>query len=126
MNARRKALCKKISQTPPQMPPTTESRQDEDENSPSPSSSQDREKASVPDLIAQAKQQGRGIRRLVTLCGTIRQLVAANNDRSVDGEIDDSDEDDNEDDGDDSPERNEERTRCVSHGHTHTAHAQAP
>jgi hypothetical protein len=105
----------------PLMSPTTDSRQDEDEDGPPPSTSQAHEKANtIMDLVERAKKQGRGIRRLVTLCGTITQLVVENDRRSTAGEIDDCDDDDgggNDDDSDnDSPERREEMKRCVSHG----------
>ena len=59
--------------------------------------------------MAQTKRSGRGIRRLITLCGSITQLIAES-DRCLasngDGENDDdedndSDNDDDDDDNDD-------------------------
>lgn len=48
-----------------------------------------------------AKRSGRGVRRIVTLCGTITQLVAENDSRLLGPESDaDSDGDDEEGDGD--------------------------
>ena len=95
----------------PQMPPTTDSRQDEGEDS-TPSSTQDREKPSIRTdqliKLKQAKQKGRGIRRLVTLCGTITQLMVENNNRSADGEANDDVDNGN------SPERKEEIRRYAS------------
>ena len=48
----------------------------------------------VQDIIC----SGRGIRRLVTLCGTVTQLVSEN-DRRLPGSESDNDNDDNDDEG---------------------------
>ena len=56
---------------------------------------------------------GRGIRRLVTLCGTITQLVSEN-DRRLPGSESENDEDNDDGDDDDedmSPEKKEEVKR---------------
>lgn len=50
------------------------------------------------------RRSGRGIRRIVTLCGTITQLVAENDRRLVEADPDssssDNDEEENDEDGD--------------------------
>jgi len=61
------------------------------------------------------KRSGRGIRKLITLCGTVTQLVAENDRRLIrraeyDSDVDD---DDDEADGDLPPEKREEIKRQV-------------
>ena len=63
----------------------------------------------------EAKRIGRGIRRIVTLCGTITQLVAENDSRLLgsesDADSDGDDEDGNGDDGGRRAEKKEEKKR---------------
>ena len=76
-------------------------------------------------IIDEIILSGRGIRRLVTLCGTVTQLVAesdrrlrrtesANDDDGDDNSDDDDDDDGNGGDRDMSPEKKEEVQRSVS------------
>ena len=60
----------------------------------------------------QVRKSGRGVRRLVTLCGTITQLVAEYDNRLLASESDaGGDDDDDDGDGDHPPERKEEIRR---------------
>ena len=72
--------------------------------------------SSILDKIKQAKRNGRGIRRLVTLCGTVTQLIAEYDRRLLESESNDDnnnngDGDDDDDDNDPSPEKKEEMKR---------------
>ena len=74
---------------------------------------------SITEEIKLARTGGRGIRRLVTLCGTVTQLVAEYDrrllrSRSNDDDADDAGDDNDDDDGDNenlSPENKEEIKR---------------
>ena len=85
-----------------------------DHESPGPG---ERDIPSRPLTIVEAKEarrSGRGIHRLITLCGTITQLVAEYDRRLLVSESDtnsDEDGDDDEGDEDNSPERKEEARR---------------
>ena len=62
----------------------------------------------------QARRSGRGIRRLITLCGTITQLVAEYDHRLLASESDTNSDGDGDEDGgnkDNLPERKEEARR---------------
>ena len=64
--------------------------------------------------VKQVRRSGRGIRRLVTLCGTVTQLVAEYDCRLVASESNassDGDDNDEEDDEDQHPDRREEIRR---------------
>lgn len=59
-----------------------------------------------------ARRSGRGIRRLVTLCGTITQLVAKYDRRLLDSDPNSDDDDDADIDNEDlAPEKEEEIKR---------------
>ena len=60
--------------------------------------------------MAQTKRSGRGIRRLITLCGSITQLIAENDRRlaSNGGGENDNDEDNSSDDDDDDNDGNDD------------------
>ena len=101
------------------MPPRNSLEQGVNGSTPPPNPDQDpQEEPATPDAnshshpttIAEAKQvrrSGCGIRRLVTLCGTVTQLVAEYDRRLVGSESDGDDEENDED----RPERREEIAR---------------
>ena len=61
----------------------------------------------IAEEIKLTRRSGRGIRRLVTLCGTVTQLVAEYDRRLLESESDDEDGDRNED----TPLQNKEEVR---------------
>ena len=68
---------------------------------------------SVAEDARLTRRSGRGIRRLVTLCGTITQLVAEYDRRLVESEPDDNNNNENNSGEDLPPEAKEERDRYV-------------
>ena len=67
--------------------------------------------ASIADDAKLVRRSGRGIRRLVTLCGTVTQLVAEYDRSLLDEPNSDDDEDSDNDNEDVTPEKKEEIKR---------------
>ena len=68
--------------------------------------------ASIADDAKLVRRSGRGIRRLVTLCGTVTQLVAEYDRRLLDSDPNSDDDDDADIDNEDlAPEKKEEIKR---------------
>ena len=65
----------------------------------------------IADEIKLTRTNGRGIRRLVTLCGTVAQLVAEYDRRLLESESDDDDDDDDIEGNEDIPPENKAEIR---------------